>query len=137
MKFWYWGLRTRFWIHATHHPTAIHLCAKYGTTKSKDKIKNPIDLEVKAVSGSWIYSKHLLLVIDPCAKYEMPMSKKLRDGPESAQTDRYLCIHLPELCSLWRGGGLNMKIFSSNNTMHLLILLSFSKQRYTSLMRAV
>ena len=56
-SWWKWnGLRTRSWIHATHHPTAIHLCAKYGMTKSKDKkavalthshIKNPIDLEVK------------------------------------------------------------------------------------------
>ena len=36
------------------------------------------DLEVKVsiVSGSWMHATHPLKVIDPCAKYGMPMSKQ-------------------------------------------------------------
>ena len=61
---------------------------KYVCQVSKDKkaeawtqnhVINTINLTLrskfKVVSGSWMYLTHLLMMIDPCAKYGMPMSK--------------------------------------------------------------
>ena len=40
--------------------------------------QNPLklDLEVKVLGRIWMYATHLLMVIDPCAKYCKPMSNK-------------------------------------------------------------
>ena len=47
---------------------------------TQSHVINPINLtlssKVKVVSGSWMYLTHPLMVIDPCAKYGMPMSKQ-------------------------------------------------------------
>ena len=75
------------WMYETHCTMVIHSRAKQSLTMSKDKkdeawtqshVINPINLTLssKVVSGSWMYLTHPLMVIDPCAKYGMPMSKQ-------------------------------------------------------------
>ena len=44
--------------------------------------KKTLRSEVKVVSESWMYGTHRLMGLDPCAKYDMPMSK------QSEVTDR-------------------------------------------------
>ena len=78
-------------MNVTHHPMVIHSRAKYGMTMSKDKkavlrtrshVKNPIILtlrsKVNAILGSWMFLTHCLIVLDPCAKYNMLMSKQTK-----------------------------------------------------------
>ena len=80
------------WMYATHCTMVIHSCAKQSMTMSKDKkaeswtqshVINPINStlrsKVNVVSVSWKYLTHPLMVIDPCAKYGMPMSKLTQD----------------------------------------------------------
>ena len=84
-------------------------CAKYDMPMSKQTevtsrtwrlVKNPINLtlrsKVNVVSGSWMYVTHCLMVIQPCVKYSMSMSKQkmIQVGHESAQT-KILIYHPP------------------------------------------
>ena len=75
-------------MYVTHYTMVIHSHAKQSMTLSKDRkaevwtqshVKNLINLtlrsKIKVVSGSWMYWTLSLMVIDPCAKYGMPMSK--------------------------------------------------------------
>ena len=102
-------------MYTTHCTIVIHSRAKQSMTMSKDQkteawtqshVINPINLtlrsKVNVVSGSWMYLTHSLMVIDPCAKYGMPMSnqKKVMGCTwicTVRQSDS--CIP-PELCSL-------------------------------------
>ena len=78
------------WMYATHRTMVIHSLAKQTMTMSKDKkadswthshVINPLNLtlrsKVNVVSESLMYLTHPLMhmVIDPCAKCGMPMSK--------------------------------------------------------------
>ena len=75
-------------MYATHLTMVILSGAKWSITMSKDikaeawtlnHVINPINLtlrsKVKVVSGSWMYLTHSLMMIDPCAKDGMLMSK--------------------------------------------------------------
>ena len=71
----------RFWMIVTHRTMVIHWCTKYGMTLSKDKkvvartqshVKTPINL----TWGSKGQCRIGIMEIDPCAKYDMPVSNR-------------------------------------------------------------
>ena len=78
-------------MYETHYPMVIHSCARYGMTMSLDKkavaqtlshLKNHINLTLRSnvnISRSWINATHSCIVIDPCAKYAMLISKQSDD----------------------------------------------------------
>ena len=65
----------------THMPNKVWLCQRTEKLRYEHKAmsKNLINLtlrsKIKVVSGSWMYWTLSLMVIDPCVKYGMPMSK--------------------------------------------------------------
>ena len=75
------------WMYATNRTMVIHSRAKQNMSMSKDNkaevwtqshVIIPINLTLRSmvnvVSGSWMYLTHILMVINPCAKYGKPMS---------------------------------------------------------------
>ena len=66
-------------MYMTHCPMVIHSCAKYGMNMTKVKkkavagtisfVKKPINLTLIDVKD------HRLMMIDPCAKHDMPIFK--------------------------------------------------------------
>ena len=79
----------RSWIYATHRTIVVHSSAKHRMNMSKDKkvlarkqshVINPLNLtlrsKVNVVSGLWMYVTYPFIVIDPCARYQMPLSKQ-------------------------------------------------------------
>ena len=86
------------WMYATHRTMVIHVHSrvKHSMTISQDKknvartqshVINPINLTLRSnlnvISGSWMYATHLLMLIDPCAKYGMPISKQTGYGSDT------------------------------------------------------
>ena len=65
----------------THEPNKVWLCQRTTKTEAwtQGHVINPINLtlrsKLKVVSGSWMYLTHPLMVIHPCPKYGMSMSK--------------------------------------------------------------
>ena len=103
------------------------LCqTKYDYVKGKETetwiqshVINPINLilrsMVNVLSGSWMYLTHPLMVIGPCAKYGMPMSKltlnrKYKSNIKTWQKP----INLTEVKGQHRIGNMNVRVTSSN-----------------------
>ena len=92
------------WIYVIQRAMIIHSYVRYGMTTSKDQnvaahtqshAKNSIHLTLKwkvkpskLYRDNWMYVTYPLMVIDPCAKYSMQMSKqKSWAGHKSTRTD--------------------------------------------------
>ena len=79
------------WVYATHCTIVVHLPAKESMitlkdikaeTQTQSNVINAINLtlrsKVNILSGSWIYTIHLIMVIHLCAIYGMPVSKQTK-----------------------------------------------------------
>ena len=70
--------------------------AKKAEARTQSHVRNPINMtlrsKVNVVSGSWMYLTHPVMVIDPCAKYGMPMSKQTEITGRTWRHDKSLLI---------------------------------------------